>query len=55
MADWKNGERYNSLGEFNPRLIPCDNCGIYREPERLKSQDSGEYWCLTCATQLKPV
>lgn len=31
--DWKYGERYNASGEFNPRLIACDNCGEYLEPE----------------------
>jgi hypothetical protein len=31
--DWDYGQRYNASGKFNPRLIACDNCGEYLEPE----------------------
>lgn len=36
---WNYGERYNSAGEFNPRLIACFICGTYTEPEELDSTD----------------
>lgn len=50
MTDWENGSRYNAVGEFNPRLIACDDCGVYNEPERMKFHLE-QYLCLTCATQ----
>jgi hypothetical protein len=31
--DWKHGQKYNDNGEFNPRLIACDFCGEYHEPD----------------------
>jgi hypothetical protein len=34
--DWKFGQRYNDLGEWNPRLILCDKCGEYQEPEGIE-------------------
>jgi predicted ATP-dependent serine protease len=33
--DWAYGSHYNSLGEFNPRLVACDLCGLYAEPEEM--------------------
>jgi hypothetical protein len=45
---WEFGERYNSAGEFNPRLIPCENCEEYHEPEHL-AQWGG--WCHDCDNQ----
>jgi hypothetical protein len=38
--DWDYGQRYNASGEFNPRLIACDNCGEYLEPEEF-TPDNG--------------
>ena len=32
---WGFGERVNNDGEWNPRLISCDVCGVYVEPEEL--------------------
>jgi len=34
-SNWAYGSHYNSLGEFNPRLVACDLCGVYREPEEM--------------------
>lgn len=33
--DWAYGSHYNTIGEFNPRLVACDLCGVYREPEEM--------------------
>ena len=36
MVDWAYGERYNSKGEWNPRLILCEDCQEYKEPEEFE-------------------
>jgi hypothetical protein len=36
MTDWEYGERYNSAGEWNPRLAYCERTGEYVEPDELK-------------------
>lgn len=33
-VDWEYGQRYNEQGEWNPRLVMCDFCGEYYEPEQ---------------------
>jgi len=33
--DWAYGEKYNALGEFNPRMSACADCGEYKEPEEM--------------------
>ena len=35
-CDWEYGERYNSAGEWNPRLAYCERLGEYVEPDELK-------------------
>jgi hypothetical protein len=42
---WDYGQRYSVSGEFNPRLIACENCGEYLEPEEFIPNDE---WCLEC-------
>ena len=32
-VDWKYGQKYNDNNEFNPRLIACEICGDYYEPD----------------------
>lgn len=50
MSDgWSFGQRYNSSGEWNPRLITCDNCHIYYEPEEIEECVCGE--CQACPPQ----
>jgi hypothetical protein len=33
--DWEYGQKYNDEGEFNPRLVACNYCGEYYEPDYL--------------------
>ena len=35
MSEWEYGERYNSAGEWNPRLAYCERLGEYVEPDEL--------------------
>lgn len=43
MTDWKYNQRYNSNGEWNPRLISCEDCNSYQEPEHfLETNHKGE-------------
>ena len=35
MTDWLYGQHYNEIGEFNPRLVACDLCGLYFEPDEM--------------------
>ena len=37
--DWEHGQKYNDNGEFNPRLISCDHCGDYYEPDHFEVCD----------------
>lgn len=47
--DWKYGERYNNSGEFNPRLIACEDCSEYLEPEEFSPNDKS---CNKCNQQM---
>jgi hypothetical protein len=60
-AEWEYGQRYDEEGNFNPRLIACDDCGDYREPDQISkggncsdcdepidSADSLKYYYLVC-------
>lgn len=38
-GEWHYGERYNSAGEWNPRLVACFICEEYREPDALDARD----------------
>lgn len=42
--DWAYGNKYNANGEFNPRMIACDGCGDYVEPEECLT----EGFCRSC-------
>lgn len=33
---WEFAQRYNDEGEWNPRLILCDRCQEYQEPEEIE-------------------
>ena len=48
--DWEYKQRYNERGEFNPRLIACETCGEYQEPEEMTKIDgfSGRFVCEIC-------
>ena len=37
-TEWEYGERYNSLGEWNPRLIYSDLRGEYVEPDECEAE-----------------
>jgi hypothetical protein len=58
-VEWEYGQRYNEQGEWNPRLVACDFCGEYYEPEQewkdcdLKGHEEGCFMlvCPDCGTK----
>ncbi|CAB4137714.1 hypothetical protein UFOVP325_70 [uncultured Caudovirales phage] len=46
--DWGYGEKYNTAGEFNPRMSACTDCGEYKEPEELSLPAFGGILCRDC-------
>jgi Zn finger protein HypA/HybF involved in hydrogenase expression len=49
---WDYGQKYNATGEFNPRMISCDNCGDYKEPDEMINSTEGDTLCPTCHENL---
>lgn len=53
------GEKYNAAGEFNPRMLSCDNCGEYKEPDEMvhttddEINPIGDTLCPTCHDEAK--
>jgi hypothetical protein len=49
---WKYGEKINAQGEFNPRMMSCDACSEYFEPEDMGYYPlTDNYHCEDCKSE----